>query len=285
VIPILVMLAPLLDMTIASISRAMTGTPVTRRGLDHSHHRLLALGLSERVAVGVCWTVAALSGACAIVAAAIPPVYLIFAIPIIAAFFGLIACFMIDLTFDARPPRLVEGRLRAVVRFALDWGYERQVAEVALDLVLIAVAYVGAFLLRLGLVINDQTVAHLIPNVALVLAISFSACSITGLYRRVWRYTGLPDLVRVANAAIASGILLVAASYFLPVMLSGTIAILFVILMFNLVLLSRVSFVAFHRGIARLADFSSTPGASPTPAARLNQRDARVALSKISGVR
>ena len=105
-IPMLVMLAPLLDMTIASISRAATGTSVTRRGLDHFHHRLLALGLSERVAVGVCWTVAALSGVCAIAASAIPRVYLIFAIPMIAAFFGLIACFMIDLTFDATAPKL-----------------------------------------------------------------------------------------------------------------------------------------------------------------------------------
>jgi hypothetical protein len=42
VVPILIMLVPLLDTGIVSVSRLATGTPVSRRGLDHSHHRLLA---------------------------------------------------------------------------------------------------------------------------------------------------------------------------------------------------------------------------------------------------
>jgi UDP-GlcNAc:undecaprenyl-phosphate GlcNAc-1-phosphate transferase len=282
VIPVLVMLTPLLDMTIACISRAATGTPVTRRGLDHSHHRLLASGLSDRVAVGVCWCVAALSGTCAIAAAAIPRAYLIFAIPMIAAFFGLIACFMIDLTFDVEPPRLARNRLSGLARFIRNFGYERRFAEIALDLVLIAVAYLGAFILRLGLVINDVTVANLLPNVPLVLVISFMACSIAGLYRRVWRYTRPSDLVRVANAAVTSGILLIAASYFLPIMLSGSITILFVLLLFNLLFLSRASFIAFRNGIAALARFSSNGNASPMPIIRLSiEEDEKVAISEI----
>jgi len=282
VIPVLVMLAPILDMTIASISRAATGTPVTRRGLDHSHHRLLVLGLSERVAVGVCWTIAALSGVCAIAVATIPRAYLIFAIPMIAAFFGLIACFMIDLTFDTTPARLVAGRLPRLGRLIRDFGYQRRLAEVALDLVLIAVAYLGAFLLRLGLMINDVTVANLLPNIPLVLAISFTGCSIRGLYRRVWRYTGPSDLMRVADAAVASGVLLIAASYFLPIMLSGSITILFVILLFNLLFLSRASFLAFRQGIDWLAHSSLNRKASATSDDRQNaEEDARVAMSEI----
>jgi len=282
VIPVLLMLAPILDMTIASISRAATGTPVTRRGLDHSHHRLLALGLSERVAVGVCWTIAALSGLCAIAAAAIPRAYLIFAIPMIAALFGLIACFMIDLTFDATAPKFVEDRLPRLGRLIRDFGYRRRVAEVGLDLVLIAVAYLGAFLLRLGLVINEVTVANLLPNIPLVLAIAFTACWISGLYRQVWRYTKPSDLMRVANAAVASGVLLIVASYFLPIMVSGSIAVLFVILLFNLLFLSRASFLAFRQGIERLAHSSLNRNASLTPDDRLNPaEETKVAVGKI----
>jgi UDP-GlcNAc:undecaprenyl-phosphate GlcNAc-1-phosphate transferase len=283
-IPMLVMLAPLLDMTIASISRAATGASVTRRGLDHSHHRLLALGLSERVAVGVCWTVAALSGVCAIAASAIPRVYLIFAIPMIAAFFGLIACFMIDLTFDATAPKLVKDRQPRLGRLIRDFGYRRRLAEVALDLVLIAVAYLGAFLLRLGLVINEVTVANLLPNIPLLLAISFAACSISGLYREVWRYSKPSDLMRVANAAAASGVFLIIASYFLPIMLSGSITILFVILLFNLLFLSRASFLAFRQGIDRLARSSLNRNASRTKAGDLNaEEEARGDVSKTRG--
>jgi UDP-GlcNAc:undecaprenyl-phosphate/decaprenyl-phosphate GlcNAc-1-phosphate transferase len=53
VVPILIMMVPLLDTAIVSVSRMATGNPVSRRGLDHSHHRLLALGLSYQRAVGV----------------------------------------------------------------------------------------------------------------------------------------------------------------------------------------------------------------------------------------
>ena len=122
-----------------------------------------------------------------------------------------------------------------------------------MDLVLIAVAYLGAFLLRLGLVINEVTVANLLPNIPLVLAISFAACSISGLYRASLALLEPSDLMRVANAAVASGVFLIIASYFLPIMLSGSITILFVILLFNLLFLSRASFLAFRQGIDRLA--------------------------------
>ncbi len=37
VVPILIMLVPLLDIAIVSVSRMATGAPISRRGLDHSH--------------------------------------------------------------------------------------------------------------------------------------------------------------------------------------------------------------------------------------------------------
>jgi UDP-GlcNAc:undecaprenyl-phosphate GlcNAc-1-phosphate transferase len=109
-IPILVMLAPLLDMAIASVSRAAIGKPITRRGLDHSHHKLLGLGLSDRLAVSVCWLVALIAAGSAIAVAAMPPAWLFFAIPFIAAFFGLIGSFMIHLTIDALDPEIAANR-------------------------------------------------------------------------------------------------------------------------------------------------------------------------------
>jgi UDP-GlcNAc:undecaprenyl-phosphate GlcNAc-1-phosphate transferase len=255
-IPVLVMLAPLLDMMIASVSRAATGTPVTRRGLDHSHHRLLALGLSDRLAVSVCWAVAMIAGGCALAVAAMPREWLFFAIPFVAAFFGLIGSFMIDLTVDALDPGLPANRLPNLARFILGFAYKRRLAEVALDFTLIVVAYLGAFLLRLGLAVDDRIVRNLLPNVPLVVLIAYGAFSIFGLYRRNWSYAGATDVARLANAAVASGILLVIASYFLPMMVSGSIVVLFVTLLFGLLLSSRLSFVAFREGIARLADLS-----------------------------
>ena len=52
VFPVLVMLVPLLDTAIVTMSRLATGNPISRRGLDHSHHRLLMLGLTVRARGG-----------------------------------------------------------------------------------------------------------------------------------------------------------------------------------------------------------------------------------------
>ena len=51
VFPVLVMLVPLLDTAIVTLSRLATGNPISRRGLDHSHHRLLMLGLTTLLAI------------------------------------------------------------------------------------------------------------------------------------------------------------------------------------------------------------------------------------------
>jgi hypothetical protein len=90
--------------------------------------------------------------------------------------------------------------------------------------------------------------------------------------------------MRVGNAAGAARSLLIGASYFVPIMLSGSIAILFVILLFNLLFLSRAPFRAFRRGIARLARFLSDVNPSTTPITRLSPReDKKIAMSKLPG--
>jgi len=58
VFPVLVMLVPPLDASIVTMSRLATGNPISRRGLDHSHHRPLMLGL----ATGFHWMLIAADG-------------------------------------------------------------------------------------------------------------------------------------------------------------------------------------------------------------------------------
>jgi UDP-GlcNAc:undecaprenyl-phosphate/decaprenyl-phosphate GlcNAc-1-phosphate transferase len=94
VVPILIMLVPLLDTAIVSISRMATGTPVSRRGLDHSHHRLLSLGLSDKRAVALAWSLAALAAACAVALTCLPHAYLLATLPFIISGFGVVGLFM-----------------------------------------------------------------------------------------------------------------------------------------------------------------------------------------------
>jgi UDP-GlcNAc:undecaprenyl-phosphate GlcNAc-1-phosphate transferase len=251
-IPILIMLAPLLDMTIVTISRMLTSQPVTRRGLDHSHHKLLALGLPDSLAVRLCWSVAAVAGACAVALATMAHAYVVAALPFIAALLGVLAFFMIDLTFDAGEPGAAYPEVHGLARALLIFGYKRRLTEVALDFTLIVAAYLGAFLIRFDFVMTDERMAELLPNLPYIAIASYVAFLLCGVYRGMWRYTGLFDLVRFANAALAAGALALVASYFLPIMMSGSTTVLFVILLLNLLAGSRLSFKALRKGIALL---------------------------------
>ena len=53
--PVLLLLIPIVDTTLVTISRKFHGRPVSQGGRDHTSHRLVALGLSERKAALVLW--------------------------------------------------------------------------------------------------------------------------------------------------------------------------------------------------------------------------------------
>jgi len=253
VVPILIMLVPLLDTAIVSVSRMATGTPVSRRGLDHSHHRLLSLGLSDQRVVALAWGLAALAAAFAVVLTRLPHAYLLATLPIIIAGFGVVGLFMIDLTFDVNSPWVAYDNLRGPARFILTFSYKRRLAEAALDLALIPAAYFGAFLIRLDFKINDPLMASFIDSLPLVMVATYASFLIAGIYRGIWRYASVSDVIRFANGSVLAGIFVVLTSLVVPIEISGSVAVLYVILLLNLLVASRMSFRALRRGVALLA--------------------------------
>ncbi|MBF6559003.1 MAG: hypothetical protein IVW56_01840 [Candidatus Binataceae bacterium] len=253
VVPILLMLVPLLDTAIVCVSRMATGRPISRRGLDHSHHRLLSLGLSDRRAVMMCWSVAAIAASCAVVLTVLPHAYLLATLPMIVVAFALMGLFMIDLTFDSIAPGAASGYRQGLAGFILTYSYKRRVAEALLDAALIPAAYFGAFLLRLDFFIDDGRMMSLLHSVPAVMAVTYVAFLVAGIYRGIWRYASVSDVIRFANGAVLAGTLVVVASLVVPIALSGSVAALYVILLFNLLVASRMSFRALRKGVALLA--------------------------------
>jgi UDP-GlcNAc:undecaprenyl-phosphate GlcNAc-1-phosphate transferase len=253
VVPILIMLVPLLDTAIVSISRMATGTPVSRRGLDHSHHRLLSLGLSDKRAVAVAWSVAVLATACAVALTGLHHAYVLVTLPIIISGFGVIGLFMIDLTFDVNSPGVAYGNLQGPARFILTFSYKRRLAEAALDLALMPAAYFGAFLIRLDFKINDALMASFIDSLPLVMLVTYASFLVAGIYRGMWRYASVSDVIRFATGSVLAGIFVVLTSLVVRLELSGSIAVLYVILLLNLLVASRMSFRALRSGVGLLA--------------------------------
>src|SRR5881275_1744934 len=65
-VPILVLFIPIFDTTFVTILRKVSGRAASQGGRDHTSHRLVALGLSERRAVWMLYGFAALSGLLAV---------------------------------------------------------------------------------------------------------------------------------------------------------------------------------------------------------------------------
>ena len=65
-LPVLLLLVPLFDTAFVTVARTMAGRSVAQGGRDHTSHRLVALGLSERGAVLALWAMALASGGVAV---------------------------------------------------------------------------------------------------------------------------------------------------------------------------------------------------------------------------
>lgn len=253
IFPILVILVPILDTSVVVVTRLATGRPVSRRGLDHTHHRLLFLGLPDRSVALVCWTVALLAASCAVGTSVAPHNYLVVALPFVLLPSALVGLFMMDLTFDSRPPGIAYGTLPKIARLILRAGYKLRLVEASLDAALIAAAYFGAFLIRLDFTVSQRLVDVLVKSLPWVAGATYPALVMAGVYRGMWRHTGLADALRFANAALAAGVGVLLVSLFVPLPLTGSTTLLFVILVFNLLVASRMSFRLLRKATALLA--------------------------------
>ena len=77
--------------------------------------------------------------------------------------------------------------------------YKRRLLEVVLDLLVISFAYYLAFALRYEFRLNEYLLRLFLNSLPIVVAASYVAFFFFGIYRGLWRYTGLEDLVRIAQ--------------------------------------------------------------------------------------
>lgn len=67
-VPCLILFVPIFDTMLVSVTRRMNGRPISLGARDHSSHRLVWLGLSERQAALLLWLMGALAGSAAFLA-------------------------------------------------------------------------------------------------------------------------------------------------------------------------------------------------------------------------
>lgn len=214
VAPALILLIPLFDMLLVTAMRTISGRRAWHGGRDHSSHRLVAVGLPEKTAVAVLWTLAAVGGLTAWGIRRMPVDGGILALVLFALAMTLFAVFLtrVRVYEDGAIADTGSGRVTTIV---LRFMYKRRVAEVMLDFVLITAAYYAAYRLRF----EGQSVVDFFPmflrSLPIVVGLQLTSFFLMGVYRGAWRQFGMMDAVSIAKAIGLGTLLVLGAILFL----------------------------------------------------------------------
>jgi len=205
-VPILVLFIPIFDTTFVTVLRKLSGRAASQGGRDHTSHRLVALGMSERHAVWMLYGFAALSGLLAVV---VQRVKLDVSLAAIAGFTILLTLLGVYLSGvkvydESADEQALKGK--ALYAFLVDVSYKRRVFEVLLDLVLIILAYWSSYAIKFGPFSNSSQWQLFIRSIPIVLFVKMSTFLVMGVYRGLWKYTSIDDLIVFAKAVILSSI-------------------------------------------------------------------------------
>ncbi|MBM4434401.1 MAG: hypothetical protein FJ028_04705 [Chloroflexi bacterium] len=194
--PLLVLGLPIFDTMLVTLARRIEGRPVSSGGRDHTSHRLVAHGLSERATVIVLYAIAAGLALLGFLSEALGLVFLPLAGLVLAALvvFGTFLLVGPGGEDDRHTParRLVVGAGRRLIRFG---------GEIALDASLATIALFSAFLIRFESLPAPTFVNLFLQAAPIVIPVQLAAFVLLDVYRILWTYLGVTDLVIVLRAS------------------------------------------------------------------------------------
>ena len=199
ILPILVLAVPILDTALVTVVRLLEGRPIYQGGRDHSSHRLVRYGLSEKHAVALLALIATCIGGSSLAYNVLGNTrYTIAGVVLTFVLLVQFASFLADVE-----RRQVEGgeALGFTQAFAVHW---RRIVEVVIDFAVITASFLAAYLIVFGW--PGSTSQRFIGGLTLpvLLAARYLAFIPFGLYRSIWRYAGARDAVAIAFAVVIS---------------------------------------------------------------------------------
>ena len=200
-VPILILFIPIFDTTFVTVLRKLSGRAASQGGRDHTSHRLVALGMSERKAVFMLYGFAALSGVLAIL---VQSARLDVSLAAIAGFtivLTLVGVYLAGVKVYDENEALKDKPLYA---FLIDVSYKRRIFEVLLDVVLVILSYWASYAINFPP--NSPAWKLFIRTLPVLVFMKMSVFLVMGVYRGLWRYTSMSDLIVFGKAVILSSV-------------------------------------------------------------------------------
>lgn len=212
-VPVLILFIPIFDTTLVTVVRKLSGRAASQGGRDHASHRLVALGLSERRAV---WMLYAFAGSSGLLAMVVRQFEYHTGIAMVAGFavaLTLVGVYLAGVkVYDEA--EVQAAREKPLVSFLVDLSYKRRIFEVLLDVMLVILAYYFSYVLIFGSDLGAEVWLLFLSTVPVLIFVKMSALLVAGVYRGLWRYISLDNLIVYAKAVGAGSVMSVLALLF-----------------------------------------------------------------------
>jgi len=201
-LPVLVLSVPVFDTTFVTLMRKLHQRPISHGGRDHVSHRLVAFGLSERRAVLTLYAMTSFFGGLSLLSQLNPAVMMVL---IGLSGIGLFSFgrFLGEVKVYTDEEKLKEnGEKKGWIFLDGILYHKRRIVEVLVDLTIICLSYFSAVLLRFEGVISPENLRQIRDSLPLLIGIKFLSFFSFGLYRGVWRYVSLSELISIFKAVV-----------------------------------------------------------------------------------
>jgi len=230
-IPMLILSALYLDAGLTLVNRMLHGEKIFKPHHTHYYQRLLSLGLNHKQVTLLEYLLVVLLGVSAVVYFKA------------GSYFGLFLTLCWFLVFTA-----AILKIRGLERGDRLFWEKRTLFVIATDVVLITVSYVGAYFLRMNFQFTEAEGMAMLRALPIVLVVRTACFHRYGLYRTLWKYTSVSDIVRVIKAVTTGSVIILTAVVLLYrfVAFPRTLFIIEYILVTGLILGARFAFRLFH---------------------------------------
>ena len=187
VFPVLILLVPIFDTLFVTLTRRLSGRRALVGGRDHTSHRLVALGASERAAVISLYMLAAAGGLLAIGLQRLR----VSSVVVLVALYALVLCAVAVVLAHVRHPDEESANDPPLVS---EIAYRKRSLELMLDMGLLTLAYYAAFRMRFPEGDASAFFPRFVQSVPIVVGTQIAGLYAAGKYRQVWRTLTTPEL-------------------------------------------------------------------------------------------
>jgi UDP-GlcNAc:undecaprenyl-phosphate GlcNAc-1-phosphate transferase len=205
-VPVLILFVPIFDTTFVTVLRKLWGRKASQGGRDHTSHRLVALGLSERTAVLMLYAFAIVAGGLSLLVSQLRLTQSLAVVAIFTVILVIVGVYLSQVKVYETRDEERAFQNNAVFAFLVDVSYKRRIFEVFLDALLITLSYYAAYTLLYGPIESTPNWTLFITTAPLLVILKLASFLFVGVYRGLWRYTSIDDLITFLKGVVLGSV-------------------------------------------------------------------------------